>query len=108
MLRFWKTLTTLCGVKLKMSTVYHPETDRSSECTNKTINQSLCFHVDHQQKGWVCALPRIQFMIMNTVNASTGFPSFQLHLSQSPHVIPPIILTTLIADLCSMGPQDEN
>ena len=44
--RFWKTLTELCGVKLKMSTAYHPETDRSSKHTNKTINQSLCFHAN--------------------------------------------------------------
>jgi hypothetical protein len=28
---------------------------------------------------------------MNTVNASTGFSGFQLHLGRSPHVIPPII-----------------
>ena len=29
--QFWKALTKLTGVKLKMSTSYHPETDRSSE-----------------------------------------------------------------------------
>jgi len=43
--RFWKALTKLSGVKLKMSTAYHPETDGSSERTNKTINQTLRYHV---------------------------------------------------------------
>lgn len=38
MSRFWKTLPALCGVKLKMSTAYHTETDVSSERTNRTIN----------------------------------------------------------------------
>jgi hypothetical protein len=29
--RFWKALTELTGIKLKMSTAYHPETNGSSE-----------------------------------------------------------------------------
>jgi hypothetical protein len=29
--KFWKALTKLTGIKLKMSSAYHPETDRSSE-----------------------------------------------------------------------------
>jgi hypothetical protein len=43
--RFWKALTKLSGVKLKMSTTYHPETDGSSEWSNKTIDQMLRYHV---------------------------------------------------------------
>jgi len=92
---FWTALTSLCGIKLKMSSAYHPQTDGSSERTNKTINQSLWYHVDRSQKGWVHALPRIRFAIMNTVNASTGFSNFQLHLGRSPHLIPPIVPTEL-------------
>ena len=44
--RFWKALTKLTGVKLKMSSAYHPETNGSSEQTNKTVNQAIHFHVD--------------------------------------------------------------
>jgi len=39
--RFWKALHKLTGVKLKLSTAYHPETDGASERTNKTVNQAL-------------------------------------------------------------------
>jgi hypothetical protein len=42
--RFWKALTALCGVKLKMSSSYHPQMDGSSERTNKTVNQALCYY----------------------------------------------------------------
>jgi hypothetical protein len=35
--RFWKALHTLTGIKLKMSSAYHPETDGASERTNKTV-----------------------------------------------------------------------
>jgi hypothetical protein len=93
--QFWVALTRLCGVTLKMSSMHHPQTDGSSEWTNKTVNQSLHYHVNHSQKGWVCALPCLCFTIMNTVNASTDFSNFQLHLSCSPHLIPPIIPTDL-------------
>jgi len=58
-LRFWKALHHLTGVKLKMSTAYHPETGGSSERTNKMVNQALRFHVEHNQMGWVHALPQI-------------------------------------------------
>lgn len=36
---------------------------------------------------------------MNTVNASTSFSGFQLHLGCSPRVIPPLITTELGVDL---------
>ena len=43
---FWKCLMGLTGVKIKMSSSFHPETDGSSEQTNKTINQSIYFYVE--------------------------------------------------------------
>src|ERR1700676_273516 len=39
--KFWKALTKLTGVKLKMTSSYHPKTDGSSERSNKSIIQSL-------------------------------------------------------------------
>jgi hypothetical protein len=33
--QFWHALHKLMGVKLKMSTSYHPQTDGLSECSNK-------------------------------------------------------------------------
>jgi hypothetical protein len=91
MSRFWKALHTLTGVKLKMSTSYHPETDGSSERTNKTVIQCIRFAVERDQLGWVKALPKIRFDIMNSVNRSTGFTPFQLRFGRSPRVLPPLI-----------------
>jgi len=82
-----------------MSSSYHPETDGSSERSNKTVNQMLRYHVCRNQKGWARALPRIRFQIMNTKNASTGFSGFQLLMGRSPRVIPPIIPSNLPPDL---------
>jgi len=68
MSRFWKALHKLTGVKLKLSMVYHPETDGTSEQTNKTVNQALWYHIEWNQLGWVQALPCVHFDMMNTVN----------------------------------------
>src|SRR5207244_1384308 len=90
----WKALMKLMGVSLKMSTAFHPETDGSSERTNKTINQCLRYHVQRNQKGWVKSLPLVRFQIMNTMNASTGYSGFELRMGRSPRVIPPLVEPT--------------
>ena len=54
---FWKSLHKLIRVSVKMLSAYHPETDGSSERTNKTIDQSLWYFVQQNQKGWVKSLP---------------------------------------------------
>ena len=91
MLRFWKALHKLTGVKLKLSTAYHLEMDGTSERTNKTVNQALHYHVERNQLGWVCTLPRVRFDMMNTTNKSTGFMPFQLRFGRSPRLIPPLV-----------------
>ena len=44
--RFWKALHQLTKISLKMSSAYHPETDGSSERTNKTVIQCIRFAVE--------------------------------------------------------------
>jgi hypothetical protein len=89
--KFWQALHGLMGVKLKLSTAYYPKLDGVSERFNKTINQCLRYHVDHNQTGWHCALLQVHFDIINTINSSTGFSPFQLCMGHSPHVIPPLV-----------------
>lgn len=76
--KFWTALHKLTGIKLRMSSAYHPQTDGTSERTNKTVNQALHYHVAQNQKGWARALQQVHFDLMNTVNKSTGFLPFQL------------------------------
>jgi hypothetical protein len=89
--KFWKALMKLTGIHHKFSTAYHPQTDGSSECSNKTVVQCLRFHVERNQKGWVRALPKVRFDIMKTIHASTGVSPFVLKTGRSPRLIPPLI-----------------
>ena len=88
---FWKHLTIITGIKHKASSSYHPQSNGASERTNKTVNQSIRFHVERNQKGWVNALPRIRFHMMSTINKSTGYTPFQLRFGRSPRILPPLL-----------------
>ena len=84
----------LTGIDHELSTSYHPQTNGSSERMNKTVIQCLQFHVECNQKGWVKALPKVQFNIMNSINASTSFSPFMLKTGRSPCLLPPLISTS--------------
>jgi hypothetical protein len=88
--RFWKHLCLLTGIDHKCSSAYHPQTDGASERTNKTVIQMLHFHIERNQTGWVQALPRIRFQIMNTVNKLTSYSLFQLQYGKTPRILPPL------------------
>jgi hypothetical protein len=96
--RFWRTLHRLTGIKLKMLSSYHPQTDGASERTNKTIIQCIQFAVERDQKGWANALPKVWFDIMNTTNASTGYTPFQLCFGKLPRILPPLMPSDNEAD----------
>ena len=89
--QFWQSLHQLTGVKLKLSSSSHPESDGASEHTNKTVIQCIHFAIKRDQMGWTRALPKICFNIMNTMNSFTRFTPFQLRFRKSPHILPPII-----------------
>jgi len=46
--------------------------------------------------------------MMNSVNTSTGFSNFQLHLGRAPHLIPPIVPAKLPDDLRSAASRAED
>src|ERR1700678_2973079 len=98
---FWKHLIVVTGVKHKVSSSYHPQTNGASKRTNKTVNQLLRFYVERNQRGWAHALPRIRFQIMSTVNKSTGYTPFQLRFGRTPRIIPPLFnLSPNASDTC--------
>ena len=68
---FWKELHRLLGIKIKMSTSYHPETDGATERANKTMVESLRQYVNRRQTDWATHLTHVESVFNNAVNAST-------------------------------------
>jgi transposase InsO family protein len=81
---FWEHLNALIGIKLRMSSAYHPQTDGATERANRTITQMLRQCIDPNQKDWVNKIPTIQFAINSARSESTGYAPFFLNNGRMP------------------------
>jgi hypothetical protein len=81
---FWKRLNDLMGIKLKMSSAYHPESDGSTEWANHTITQMLRMCVSTMQRDWVTKLPSIKFALNAARSEVTGYAPFFLNYGRIP------------------------
>jgi hypothetical protein len=75
---FWQHLHRLLKIKLKMSTSFHPETDGSSERSNKTAIEALRHYVNRRQTDWMDHLIHVEIQMNNSVNATTNFSPTEL------------------------------
>lgn len=69
---FWRELHKRIKVSLRMSTSYHPETDGSSERSNKTMIEALRHYVNLRHTDWADHLIHVEAAMNNSVNATTG------------------------------------
>ena len=84
---FWERLNELIGIKLRMSSAYHPQTDGATERVNRTVTQMLRQCINPKQKDWVSKLPAIQFAINSARSESTGYTPFFLNNGRMPRVM---------------------
>jgi hypothetical protein len=81
---FWKHLHNLIGIKLHMSSAYHPESDGATERANRTIVQMIRQCVSSDQKDWVMKLPAVEFAINSARSEVTGYTPFFLNYGHMP------------------------
>jgi len=84
--RFTKELYHLLGIKLASSTVWHPQTDRQTECINQELDQYLWLFVNEQQNDWYDLLPLAEFQHNNHVHSTTQQPPFLLDTRRLSHM----------------------
>ena len=74
-----------------MSTAFHPETDGSSERSNKTVIEALCHCINTRQNNWTKHLIHVKAAMNNSVNATTGKSPMEVlyrtHLWLVPHPV---------------------
>lgn len=85
---FWTTLWEKQNVKLKLSMAFHPQTDGTSEWSNKTVVQLLHSWVNRHGTSWVKYLSHVSQAMNNTVRCSTGFSPAQLVFGHQLHTLP--------------------
>jgi transposase InsO family protein len=83
---FWKEFCRILGIKVKLSTAYHPETDGQSENANKELEVHLRAFVNYHQDDWVDWLPTAEFSDNINENASTKVAPFVLSQGYLPRM----------------------
>ena len=59
-----------------MSTAFHHQTDRQTECLNQTIEAYLRAFVGHEQNNRVGFLPMAEFAYNNSITMGNGISPF--------------------------------
>jgi hypothetical protein len=81
---FWQELFRLSGMKLRMSTAYHPQSDGQTEIVNKVLQQYLrCFAHDRPNQ-WGQYLHWAEWHYNTAIHTSTGFSPFQVVYGRPP------------------------
>ena len=83
-LKFMEDLTRVLGTKRKLSTAYHPQTDRQTERINQEIGTFLRHYVNYQQDDWMEWLAMAEFAYNDKKHATTGKTLFELNFGRHP------------------------
>jgi transposase InsO family protein len=84
---YWKTLLQESGVKAKLSTAYHPQTDGQTERANRTLKTYLRHYVHHNQNNWVTLLPMAELSCNNLISEATGTTPFYANYGRQPNMM---------------------
>ena len=84
--KFWSSLCYFLGIKRRLSTAFHPQTDGQTERQNSTMEAYLRAFVNFEQNDWAQLFPMAEFAYNNAKNASTGHTFFELNCKYHPHI----------------------
>ncbi|RFU29059.1 hypothetical protein B7463_g7277, partial [Scytalidium lignicola] len=82
--KFWETLTARMGVKRKLSTAWHPQTDGKTERLNGWLEGYLRCYVNYDQDNWVDYLPMAEMAYNGAPHESTRITPFYANYGREP------------------------
>ena len=65
--KLWNTWTRQLGTKVKLSTSYHPQTEKQTKRTNQTEVQYLWHYINFKQSNWINLLPLAHVTMLGLV-----------------------------------------
>ena len=75
---FWAEICRILGIKIKLSTAYHPQTDGQTEIMNQYIDQRLRPFVNHYQDNWSALIPMMDYAQLTLPHESIRMSPFEL------------------------------
>ena len=91
---FWRELFRLAGVKLQMTSAFHPQSDGQLEVTNKIIAMYLRCLTSDRPRQWLEWLPWAEFCYNSSYQQSIKTSPFELVYGRPP----PSILSYVLGD----------
>lgn len=80
--KFWTSLIAQLGIKYKISTTYHPQTNGQTKRMNQIIEIYLKSYINQKQDNWVQLLPLVQVAYNSLVNKTMGIMPFYTNYSR--------------------------
>jgi len=81
-----RELNEMLGIKSKLSTAFHPQTDGQTERVNQELEQYLRMFIDHRQAQWLEWLGMAEFIYNNKAHSSTRTSPFKANYGQDPRM----------------------
>ena len=81
---FWVEFCRILGIKLKLSTTFHPQTDGQTEIMNQYFDQQLRPFINYHQDDWSDLLPIMDYAQATLPHDSTGMSPFHLEYGYEP------------------------
>jgi len=79
-------LNEMLGIKSKLLTAFHSQTDGQTERVNQELEQYLRMFIDHRQEQWPEWLGTAEFVYNNKVHSSTRMSPFKANYGQNPRM----------------------
>jgi len=81
-----RELNEMLGIKSKLSTAFHPQTDGQTERISQELEQYLRMFIDHRQEQWPEWLGTTEFAYNNKTYSSTKTSPFKANYGQDPRM----------------------
>lgn len=81
---FWETVCRILGIKRRLSTAFHPQTDGQTERQNRTLRQYLVSYCHSNQTKWAYSLDSAEFAYNSAQNASLQRTPFEALMGYNP------------------------
>ena len=80
----WKDFLSVTGIRPRMSTAFHPQTDGQTERVNQVLEAYLRPYINQEQEDWVDLLPIAEHAYNNLVTSATGMTPFYANYGRHP------------------------
>ena len=75
---FWEELCRILGIKVKLSTAFHPQTDGQTEIMNQYLDQRLRPFINHYQDNWSEMLPTMDYAQLTLPHSTIELSPFEV------------------------------